>query len=221
VKMSLAEGQLTAMGEPISMLEDPGVPLSPDIARLTGLTDADLAGQAFDEWALAGHLRDVDVLLAFNAAFDAPRLRRRFDWMIQPWCCALRDFDWAAAGWEGRTQHALLAHAGMFYTAHRAATDTAALAALLALTAPDGRTIAANIIDRGQRKTVRIAARGAPFGLKTALRARGYRWDSAAREWAIEVEQGASDEEERSLRRLSSLIRPTRQKLDWHERHTR
>lgn len=220
VKVSLIDGQLGDMTSPLSMFEDPGEPLADDIARLTGLSDLYLAGKRFDEELLADQLDDVDVLLAFNASFDIPRLRRRFDWLDHPAVCAMRDYDWAGAGYEGRTQRALLNHAGLFYSPHRAEIDTAALAVLISLPAADGRTIAAHIVDHGKRPRARIAAHGAPIEIKNRLRERGYRWESDRRMWTIEVDPAAAADEERALRTICQLIRPQREVVDWYDRYS-
>lgn len=220
VKLSLVDGQLADMTYAIDMQEDPSEPLSEEIRRITGLTDADLAGRRFDETLLAEQLGDCDALIAFNSSFDAPRLRRRFPGLEHPWLCARHDFDWATAGYLGRSQEALLAEHGIFYRAHRAAADTAALAVLLSLPAADGRAIAAHIVERGQREDVRITAVGAPFELRGQLRDRGYRWNAGRRVWTIDVAPSAAEEEIRTLRRLSALIRPALQRIDWYDRHT-
>ena len=218
-KLYLAGGQVVDIVEPTSMLEDPGFPLAAEITRITGLCDDDVRGHRFDEARLAQVLGDVDALVAFNAPFDAAFLRQRFHGLVHPWICARADFDWAAAGYQSRHQAGLLTERGHFYDAHRAGPDTWALLTLIAGAAPDGRTIAAHLVDRGRSTDTRLAAAGAPFAVKDQLKKRGYRWDAGRRVWRIDVPGGAEEPELAFLRDLHPLIRPVCQTVDWFNRH--
>ena len=219
-KLRLVDGQIADLTTPLTMLEDPGRPLTAEIRRITGLTDGDVAGQTFDEHRLRHELADVDALVAFNAKFDALHLRRRFPWLLHPWICARADYDWAAAGHPGRGQEALLNSVGHFlYTAHRAGPDTWALVVLLAQPAWDGRTVAAHLVERGREEDTRVSAVDAPFAVKDALKARGYRWHAVTRVWRIDVSAAAASDEVAALMALHPLIRPMTQHVDWYDRH--
>lgn len=219
LKMTLSDGQLANITEPLVMLEDPGEPLSPDIVAITGITDADVQGERFNEQLLAHAMGEVDVLCAFNAPFDAGHLKRRFPGMRHPWICARSEFDWQAAGCDGRSQQALLSGFGHFYEAHRAAGDAWALAMLIAMPAADGRTIAANIVESGRRIDARVSAVGAPFAVKDELKSRGYRWQPRARIWTIDVPRAQVDAECAALQVISPAIRPQWAEIDWYNRH--
>ena len=219
LKMTLVDGQLADLTEPMSMLEDPGEPLSAEITAITGITDADLRGQRFNEELLAQAMGDVDVLCAFNAPFDAGHLKRRFQGMRHPWIDARSEFDWQAAGHEGRSQQALLASFGHFYEAHRAASDIWALAMLIAMPAADGRTIAAHVVDHGRRVDCRISAVGAPFAVKDRLKSRGYRWQPRTRVWTLDVPALQVPIERAALAAISAVIQPCETEIDWFNRH--
>lgn len=220
VKMALdGDGQLCDITYPIEGVEDPGAPLRPTIVTITGLDDAMLADQRFDEIVLRDQLADVDAIVAFNAGFDARFWRARFPWITQPWICAQRDIDWHAQGYTERSQTALLAAHGFFYEAHRAAPDAWALAILLATQAHDGRTIAANLVDGARRTTHRVRAAGAPFACRDDLKEAGYRWDAKARVWWTDIEPDLLDAELAMLEKLHPFIRPTHEPLDWFNRH--
>jgi len=207
LRMTLNDGQLADITEPLTMMEDPGEPLSAEITLITGITDADVRGQRFNEELLARAMGDVAVLCAFNAPFDAGHLTRRFEGMRHPWICARSEFDWQAAGHEGgRSQQALLASFGHFYDAHRAASDTWALAMLIAMPAADGRTIAAHIIENGRRIDARVSAVSAPFAIKDELKSRGYRWQPRARVWTIDIPRAQVDTECAALRAMSPAV---------------
>lgn len=221
VKLALDdEGQLCKLSIPFSGLEDPGVPLSPAIEKITGISDEILVGRCFDEELLRHQLDDVDAIVAFNSRFDAAFWRRRFPWLGQPWICAYRDHDWAGEGHAERSQAALLAaKGGLFYSGHRAATDAWALAILISMQAADGRTIAANLVDAARRPSFRIAASGAPFATRDDLKERGYRWCPRRRVWSIDVSVERRPEECEWLEALHPFIRPVVDEVDWFNKH--
>lgn len=179
-----AAGRIVAVGATRVWREDPGRPLDPAITRLTGLTDADLAGQTIDEAAATTMLRTAHVVVAHNAGFDCPRVEARLPGGAgRPWACSLAEVDWDGIGFEGRRLGHLLMQAGWFHDGHRAEADILALLHLLAHRCPDGTTILGQLIARAEVPTVRVEARGAAFALKDALKARGYRWHVAESYW--------------------------------------
>src|SRR5690606_29502874 len=143
----------------------------------------------------------------------------RFPGMRHPWIDARSEFDWRAAGHEGRSQQALLTGFGHFYEAHRAASDVWALAILIAMPAVDGRTIAAHIVENGRAVVVRVGAFCAPFAVKDELKSRGYRWQPRTRVWTIDVPRCQVEAECAALRAISPGIRPQSTEIDWYNRH--
>lgn len=221
VKMTIdnASGALVDLSSPVSWLEDSPVPLTPEIERLTGLTDVELLGQQFDNRVIAAALEDVDLLVAFNAPFDRSFMIRRFPHIEHPWACAAREVDWADHGLDGRTMGALVVSAGHKFTAHRAGPDTWALACLLAMHANDKRPIAAHLIDKARQNTQRLYASGAPFSTRDVLKAGGYRWAPIERSWWIEADAERIANEAAWLAELHPLIRPQIVQIDWYNRH--
>ncbi|RSY89561.1 DNA polymerase III subunit epsilon [Sphingomonas koreensis] len=216
-----ARGRIVGIGPVQDWLEDPGYPLPPQIAALTGLTDADLAGRRIDDAAALDLLSGADLIVAHNASFDAAWIERRNPSVAgKPWVCSLKDIDWRGHGYEGRQLGALLGEvAGFFNTRHRADADVAALVALLATTLPSGRTACSEMILSAQRPTVRLIANGAPFEVKDRLKARGYRWNPKIRCWWIEVAGSATDDERAWLAAEAGCHRPTLREITWHQRH--
>lgn len=203
-----------------SWLEQPSSPLSAEIERITGLTDAKLERQRFDDTAIEALLGEVDVIVAHNARFDAPFMRRRFDISLsQPWACSMAEIDWASHGFEGRSQPHLLMQAGHFYHAHRAAADSWALTCLLLYRSEDGRPLIAHLIDTARQPTLEVRAEGAVYAVKDRLKQRGYRWYGIDRVWVREIAMDEQDSEARWLDRLCHLIRPRFRQLDWSCRH--
>ncbi len=216
-----ARGRIVGIGPVHDWVEDPGHPLPAEIVRLTGLTEAVLAGRTIDDEAALYLLSSADVIIAHNASFDAAWIERRYPSIAgKPWVCSLRDIDWRAQGYEGRQLGALLGEvAGFFNTRHRADADVAALVALLATTLPSGRTVCSEMLLAAQRPTIRVVAEGAPFESKDRLKQRGYRWDFAIRRWWIEIAGTATDDERDWLAIEAHCPRPTLREITWHQRH--
>lgn len=159
-------------------LQQPSRPIDPQIERITGITDAMVAGKRLVPQKIAEHLQAADACLAFNAAFD----RRHLEMLVpevgeMPWICAMADVDWHALGFDGRAQGYLLMQAGMFNpTAHRAADDVASLVNLLAHECHDGLTVMAHALAGARSLTWRFEASDLPHRLRKDVYRRGYRY---------------------------------------------
>jgi len=163
---------------------------------LTGLSDKDLRGQAFDDEAIIALIVDSDLVIAHNAAFDRPFLERRFPSLKQKaWACSLTQIDWLALGFDGRSLGHLLVQSGRFFEGHRAANDTAALTTLLGFELTDGRTVLSHLLDRCEVDSIQVDAINAPFEAKDMLKGKGYRWDPERRFWGREVDKKDLTEE--------------------------
>lgn len=213
-------GTLTDLTSPISMLEDPGFAISREIEHLTGLQDRQLINQRFDENMLLRAFDDIDGIAAFNARFDRGFLIRRFPWMAAiPWACAARDIEWPKLGFHGKSLEQLVNSAGHHYTPHRASSDTWAMACLLANMAPDGRTVAAHMIEHAIQLTSRIWADGAQFKHRDILKSNNYNWNDEHRTWWKDVDPEVSTGEIQWLKTIHPYIHPREEKVDWLLRH--
>ena len=171
-------GRIVAVEIVRSGLVDPGHPLSAEIAELTGLTDADLAGRSIDDDQVAEMLATCDGAVAFNAGFDRPHLEKMLGRHVPvPWGCAMADVPWRKLGFESGPQGYLLNQAGYYMpSAHRAKDDVLALIQLLDHVCADGETVMAKILAAMDAPTWRFEAQGAPYGYKDDLREQRYRW---------------------------------------------
>jgi DNA polymerase III subunit epsilon len=214
-------GDLLSITQPVAWLEDPNEPLSIEIEQLTGLTDADLIGQAFDDPTILHAFDDVDIVVGHNIRFDAGFLTKRFPSLGHPLGCSQKDIDWSAVGYEGgRSIGALLTSAGHFSSQmHRAGPDAWATACLLAMPAPDGRCIAAHLLQTAGRTTSRLDAVGAPYSVKDDLRAADYHWSAERRAWWIEGDSERIGNEAVWLKARHPLIKPKIVQIDWYNRH--
>ena len=212
-------GRIVAIGTTRCWREDPERPLDPAVTRLTGLTDADLAGQSIDEVIATRILRSADVVIAHHAAFDAPRVEQRLPGAAgRPWACSLAEVPWGELGFESRKLGHLLIEMGWFHNGHRAETDILALLHVLAHRCTDGTTVLGRLIARAETDSVRVEVHGSPYAVKDRLKGRGYRWDADRSFWWIEVPTLAVEPEQLWLQRQG--CRPPRlMPVTWTNRH--
>ena len=166
-------------------LEDPGRPIPKEVVAITGLTDADVAGQRIDEARVAELMEGVDLVIAHNAGFDRPFVEARFEQFAKlPWACSFADIDWKAQGRGSAKLESLAQANGWFYDAHRAEMDCHALLAVLATPLPAApQTGMARLLQAAGLPSFRLSASNAPFESKDKLKARGYRWNADQRVW--------------------------------------
>ena len=175
VDVDQATGLPLQVQEVFDELEDPGRPIPAEATRVTGITDAMVAGKRLDEARIAELMKGVDLVIAHNARFDRGFVEARLPAFAQlPWACSVAEIDWQAQG-RGSAKLEFLAHElGFFYDAHRAEMDCHALLAVLAAPLPNtGETGLARLLAAAQATSYRVQATGSPFASKDALRARG------------------------------------------------
>lgn len=199
------DGRIFELREPLHFFRQPKDPIPPLITRLTGITDAMVAGQSIDLEKVVAQVNAADLIVAHNAQFD-----RRFAELLcpafvtKPWACSMAQIDWAMEGFEGTKLAYLVASHGHFYDRHRAVNDCYAAIELLAKTLPSGRRAMSQLLERARRPSWRIWAENAPFDFKDNLKARGYRWNGDGnqnpRAWYKDVEDEARESELSYLR---------------------
>jgi len=194
VTVDVTAGHAVRVVSVFDAFEDPGRPIPAEITTLTGITNDMVAGQQFDEAAIAQALDGVALVIAHNARFDRGFVERRLPVFAQlDWACSASEIDWHA---EGRASAKLewLAYAmGHFYDAHRADMDCHALLAVLDAPLPKSRGTGLGRLWRASRsESYRLAATGAPFDSKDALRDRGYRWDAGRKVWSRSLPDAAA-----------------------------
>ncbi|MCW6512415.1 3'-5' exonuclease [Hyphomicrobiales bacterium BP6-180914] len=221
------QGSVIEVTGVFSALQEPSRPISPEITRLTCITDAMVEGRAIDIDAVEQFIEAADLVVAHNAGFDRPfceRLARGF--APKPWACSVKEVGWSAFGFEGSKLGYLVGQCGWFHHGHRAVDDCHALLEVLAAALPsDQGSALSHLLTRTEATRVRIWAEGAPYDLKDQLKRRGYKWDGGSdgrpRSWWVEVEEGAYEaeiaflEQEIYMRR----VRPRAQRITACERY--
>jgi len=195
------DGRIFSIGEAFQQLQEPKKPIPPEITGITGITQEMVSGHELDSHAVEAFMENADLIVAHNASFDR-RFLENFSpaFETKPWACSIQQVDWRSEGFEGTRLGYLVAGAGYFYDRHRAQNDCYAAIELLAKPLPHcGEPAFKQLLENARKATWRIWASYAPFDLKDALRARGYKWNSGGngslRAWFIDVSEDQRDAE--------------------------
>lgn len=189
------DGAIVAVHPLFHQFQEPSAPISDEITKITGITDAMVAGHSIDPVAVARFIKSAAIVVAHNAAFDRPIAERITPAFVdKPWACTMSDVDWRSEGFEGRRLSELLASFGFFFNAHRASDDCEAGIALLAQILPrSGRSVLGTVLAAARKACWRIFAEEAPYDAREILRKRGYRWNATPefgpRSWWIDLER--------------------------------
>ncbi|MDQ6610853.1 MAG: 3'-5' exonuclease [Gemmatimonadota bacterium] len=187
-------GQVVDVLASESWLHDPGRAIPADIVHLTGITDADVAGQCIDEVRLRELMPDVRMIIAHNAAFDRPFVDRQLPFLADlHWGCSMSDIPWKSMHFGSpKLDYLLYQHTRTFLdTHHRALDDCRATLHLLATPFADLRTPLGLLLTNCREPRVRVSAVQSPYETKDTLKARGYKWSGdngrPARTWCKEI----------------------------------
>ncbi len=181
--------------------------ITPEIARLTGITPEMVAGRAIDWAAVRALLEPAELVIAHNAKFDRAFCERLDDgFRHKAWGCSVAEVPWGEMGFEGAKLGYLVNGCGLFHTGHRAVDDCHALLEVLAHDPGDGAgPTLGHLLRSSSRTRVRIWAEWAPYDMKDVLRDRGYRWfggdDFLPKAWWTEVDEDDVAAEMRFLER--------------------
>jgi DNA polymerase-3 subunit epsilon len=197
----LPDGRVAGARDVFASFNEPSVPISLEVAALTGITDEMVAGQRSDENAVSSFVDEAVIVIAHNAGFDR-KFAERY-WPIfqrKAWGCSATEVEWRKHGFEGSRLGYLLNGAGFFHQAHRAVDDCHALLEILAFELPaTGAPALAVLLEQARKKTMRVWAEQSPFDFKDALKRRGYRWsdgsDGRPRSWYVDVDESKLDDE--------------------------
>lgn len=200
------DGSFVAPVNSFDQVRDPGRPISPDVTRLTGITDELVVGRSIDLSAVDAFIGDAVLVIAHNAGFDRRFCERLLpSFAAKPWACSLREVDWASEGFESARLSSLVAGHGRFFDGHRALNDCEAALHVLSRPLPrTGRTALSVLLDSARRPRWRLRAERAPFAQREHLKLRGYRWEAgkgiAQGAWCTETDDESFEAECEFLR---------------------
>jgi DNA polymerase-3 subunit epsilon len=197
---------------------DPGAPLSEEIVKLTGLTDADVSGQKLDEDVILSVAADSDIIVAHNADYDRKMIERHFGaspFQDRPWACSQEDVPWQEllGVRNKKLDYLLMVAANAFHAVHGATADCYGALHLLGVTSPrPPHTYFAHLLRSARTPKSRVWAIGAPFETKDVLKRRSYRWNDGAdgrhKAWWKDIADDRLDEEREWLRTEARCHRP-------------
>ena len=166
--------------ETYSGLEDPGMEISAEVTKITGLNSSILRGHKI-RWEIVREiLSSGSIVIAHNAAFDRAFMERRPEMagLDFHWGCSAKHINWSAHGHRTRALNYLAADLGFVNPfAHRALFDCATTFRIISPKLQE-------LVERSYMREYLISAVGAPFEVKDLLRTRGYRWNAEQRVWA-------------------------------------
>lgn len=203
-------GLITEVGPAFHGYHQPSVSITPEITKITGITNDMVEGHQLSVAAIDQFLEGVDIVIAHNAGYDRKMLERvskKFERIN--WACSMTQVPWPNR--LKRLEH-ILADMGIFYKAHNAVTDC--MAGLYALTqlveAPivslssdlpmlEFQTGLWHLIQATRKVTHHVWAIDAPFFKgENPLKARGYMWspgeDTRTKAWHKEVDDAADED---------------------------
>lgn len=194
-------GRLYRVVDRYESLEDPAVPIPPEITRLTGITDDMVRGQRLDDAAVAQIMAGVGLVVCHNARFDRAFLEARYPAFAgKHFACSFEEVPWDEWGMKSAKLDYIGYRFGLFHEAHRARADVDMLVALLAERAPDGdQTVLSLLLTSARMPSWRVHAVGLSVDDKDYAAARGYRWNdgkfNTLRAWWIETRDEQAERE--------------------------
>lgn len=184
IEIALLEFGVEADKDPVisrsfSAVEDPGIPVSDEILKITGVTREILAGQKIDWDYVRAFLAKTSIVIAHNAEFDRAFLDKSGELkdLNLHWGCSRKHIDWKKHNFRTTALNYLAADHGFVNPfAHRALFDCATTFRIVSPYLPE-------LIARSYEREFKIRAVYAPFESKDVLKQRGYYWNQDARVW--------------------------------------
>ena len=177
-------GELIGIIDCYQSFNDPEEIITPEITRITGITNEDVKGHSLD-WELISQMIDkADIIVAHNASFDRAFMDRYLPLSKDKiWACSINDINWTERGFNARGQEILCIWHGFYYQSHRAMFDVDALIHLVTYDIEGQNKASLELISNSSKPIYRIAAVNSPFETKDLLKARKYRWNPEKRYW--------------------------------------
>ncbi len=180
------DGQIISITDSYSALQQPKLPLRKEIIAITGLTDNDLQGKKIEWEKVNDMIKNAQLVIAHNAAFDRPFVDRVCQASRDKlWGCTSEQIKWSEKyGFSSKKLECLSYYHGFFTDAHRALNDVDAMLCVLAHPF-ESNPYLGDVLDDLRIKRFKVVAEGTPFNSKDILKSRGYSWDAVKKAWWI------------------------------------
>lgn len=195
-----ADGKITGVAEAFAWHEDPGVPIPPEITKLTGITNEMVARQRIADGTVKQLIPRAKIVIAHKADFDRPFLEKRLPVFEDAvFGCSMVDVPWLDEGYQCRKLRCLMLEAAnLDFDGHTADADCYAALHLMTTVMPtSGLRALSHVLAASRVSHARVYATGARFEFKDALKQRGYSWDPAGKVWYRDVIVGEDFTNER------------------------
>lgn len=180
--------------EAFSCLEEPGIPITPEITSLTGITEADVKGKKFDDERVNRVAQAASLVISHNARFDRPFLEKRFPiFKDKHWACSLSDIDWQAEDIGSGKLEFIAYKYRFYYDGHRALNDCFAGVEILANRLPVSGELGMKVLLDQARRTDRKVKLVAKFELNDKIKLLGGKWDPDSKSWYCHVDVNQLD----------------------------
>ncbi|MDP4708887.1 MAG: 3'-5' exonuclease, partial [Rickettsiaceae bacterium] len=174
------DGRIFNLLEEFSGYQDPNIPISGFITKLTGINDDMVRGHSIDEDEVSEYLKDVEIIIAHNAQFDRAFFETTFP-NIAPkaWACSMRDINWNDEDISSFKLEYIAYRYNFFFEGHRAIIDCLAGIHILSQELYNSKQLALKqLLDNAMQPRFKLWAQNAAYAHKDLLRARQYRWDT-------------------------------------------
>jgi len=200
------DGRIFNLLEEFSGYQDPNIPISGFITKLTGINDDMVRGHSIDEDEVSEYLKDVDIIIAHNAQFDRAFFESTFPNVApKAWACSMRDINWNDEDISSLKLEYIAYRYNFFFEGHRAIIDCLAGIHILAQNLINSKKpVLKGLLDNAMQLEFKLWAKNAPYDTKDLLKARNYRWGmhptNNYRAWSILISEINVEEEIKYLR---------------------
>ena len=195
-------GKIVSVDTEYTSFNDPHIPLSDEIIKLTGITDDMVNGHSID-WSEADRIiENGDLIVAHNASFDRAFMDRKSAASRQSiWACTVQDIDWLQRDFTSSKQDLLCFWHGFYFDAHRAMNDVDALIHLVTHHHYTENRPVCELIGNSQKPSYVIKATNFAYDetKKDQVKANGYRWNNVQKIWSKRVTLDVLEDEKEWL----------------------
>jgi DNA polymerase-3 subunit epsilon len=170
--------------EAFSCLEEPTTPISPEITKITGITNDMVKGQKFDDERINRVVKSAMLVISHKADFDRPSLEKRLPIFAEKnWACSLTDISWGEEGISSGKLEFIAYKFKFYYDAHRALNDCFAGVEILTKKLPvSGEPALKVLLNNARRVDLKVELK-AKFELNDKIKSLGGKWDAENKVW--------------------------------------
>lgn len=198
---------ILGISRPKTFFNQPSIPISEEITRLTGITNEMVDGKHIDFQSIENIFLDADINIAHNAEFDRAFMEKYMPCLKHTkWGCSCNDIDWKKQDINGKGLEFIAFKYNLFYDAHQSENDVIAIATIIA----KKNNFLKDIIAKSNEPSYIIVANNLPFARKDAFKNLGGKWLPENKVWYLKVGKDDYDNVKQKVFKLynSSRVNP-------------